>query len=61
MQLMTQTSLFEEVRQFDLSTNVSDHIIDDVYNALINILRQASDEAVPRSRKNFLDIGGIAG
>ena len=45
--------LFEEVRQFDLSTNVSDHIIDDVYNALINILRQASDEAVPRSRKNF--------
>jgi len=32
---------------------VSDHIIDDVYNALINILRKASDEAVPRSRKNF--------
>jgi len=45
--------LFDEVRLFDLCTNVSAYMINDVYDKLVNILLQASDVAVPRCRKNF--------
>ena len=44
--------LFDEVRLFDLCTNVSAYMISDVYDKLVNILHQASDVAVPRCRKN---------
>jgi len=51
--------LFDDVRQVELYFSVSADMINDVYDKLINILRQASDVVVPRCKIFFSDIGGM--